>query len=168
MPAWSYTSHELFMATWSYTSHEMLTLHGHTQAVSCSQLHGHTQATNSWSYTEKFNTFLASEQHENSFGQYISLQFLCTYYTMMEESLELRIDVSLDQDKDENQEIIYSQNSDVDVVNLESDCPPVSSSSSSDGGNISGPEHVELVSPTTPPKVFRSASKRFTSLSFAE
>ena len=48
----------------------------------------------------------------NSFGQYISLQFLSTYYTTMEESLELRIDVSLDQDKDENQEIIYSQNSD--------------------------------------------------------
>ena len=148
----------------------MLALHGRTQAVSCSQLHGHTQATNSWSYTEKFNTFLASEQHENSFGQYISLQFLCTCYTTMEESLELRIDVSLDQNKDENQEIIYSQNSDVDVVNLESDCPPVSSSSSSDGdgGNISGSEHVELFSPTTPPKVFRSASKRFTSLSFAE
>ena len=91
-------------------------------------------------------------------------------YTTMEESLELRIDVSLDQDKDENQEIIYSQNSDVVVVNLESDCPPSSSSSSSDGdgANISGPEHVELVSPTTPPKVFRSTSKRFTSLSFAE
>ena len=87
---------------------------------------------------------------------------------MMKESLELRIDVSLDQDKDENQEIIYSQNSDVDVVNLESDFPPSSSSSSSDGAIISGPEHVELVSPTTPPKVFRSASKRFTSLSFAE
>ena len=88
----------------------------------------------------------------------------------MDESLELRIDVSLDQDKDENQEIIYSQNSDVDVVNLESDCPPSTSSSSSDGdgANISGPEHVELVSPTTPPKVFRSASKRFTSFSFAE
>ena len=158
------------MATWSYTSSEMLALHGRTQAVSCSQLHSCTQATNSWSYTEKFNTFLASEQHENSFGQYISLQFLCTYYTTMEESLELRIDVSLDQDKDENQVIIYSQNSDVDVVNLESDCPPVSSSSSSDGdgGNILGPEHVELVSPTTLPKVFRSVSKRFTSLSFTE
>ena len=88
-----------------------------------------------------------------------------------EESLELRIDVSLDQDKDENhKEIIYSQNSDVDVVNLESDSPPLSSSSSSDGdgGNMSGPEHVELVSPTTPPKEFRSASKRFGSLSFAE
>ena len=42
-------------------------LHGHTQAVSCSQLHGHTQATNSWLYTEKFNTFLASEQDEHSF-----------------------------------------------------------------------------------------------------
>ena len=55
----------------------------------------------------------------------------------MEESLELRIDVSLDQDKD----------SYVDVVNLESDCSIASSSSSSDGGNISGPEHVELVSP---------------------
>ena len=90
------------------------------------------------------------------------------YYTTMEESLELKIDVSLDQDKDENQEIIYSQNSDVDVVNLESDCPPASSSSSSDCGNISGPEHVELVSPNISPKVFRSASKRFTSLSFAE
>ena len=96
-------------------------------------------------------------------------------YTMMageEESLELRIDVSLDQAKDENQEkIIYSQNSDEDVVNLESDSPPLSSSASSsdgDGGNMSGPEHVELVSPTTPPKVFRSASKRFSSLSFAE
>ena len=96
-------------------------------------------------------------------------------YTMMageEESLELRIDVSLDQDKDENQqEIIYGQNSDVDVVNLESDSPPSSSSASSsdgDGGNMLGPEHVELVSTTTPPKVFRSASKRFSSLSFAE
>ena len=95
-------------------------------------------------------------------------------YTTMagkEESLELRIDVSLDQDKDENQEIIYSQNSDVDVVNLESDSPPSSSSgcsSDDDGGNMSGPEHVELVSPTTPPKVFRSASKRFSSLSFTE
>ena len=89
-----------------------------------------------------------------------------------EESLELRIDVSLDQDKDENQEeIIYSQNSDVDVMNLESDSPPSSSSAGSsdgDGGNISGPEHVELVSPTTPPKVFRSAIKRFSSLSFAK
>ena len=83
---------------------------------------------------------------------------MSTFYTTMEESLELRIDVSLDQDKD----------SYVDVVNLESDCPIASSSSSSDGGNISGPEHVELVSPTTPPKVFRSASKRFSSLSFAE
>ena len=131
-------------------------------------MHGHTQAANSWSYTEKFNTFLASEQHENSFGQYISLKFLCTYYTTIEESLELRIDVSLDQDKDKNQEIIYSQNSDVNVVNLESDCPPGSSSSDGDGGNISGPEHVELVSPITPPKVFGSASTRFTSLSFAE
>ena len=85
---------------------------------------------------------------------------MSTFYTTMEESLELRIDVSLDQDKD----------SYVDVVNLESDCPIASSSSSSssDGGKISGPEHVELVSPTTPPKVFRSASKRFFSLSFAE
>ena len=148
----------------------MLMLHGHTQAVSSSQLQGCTQVAYSWLYTEKFNTFSASEQHENSFGQYISLQFLCIYYTMMEESLELRIDASLDQDKDENQEIIHSQNSDVDVVNLESDCPPVSSSSSSDGdgGNISGPEPVELVSPTTPAKVFRSASKRFISLSFVE
>ena len=53
----------------------MLMLHGHTQAVSCSQLHGHIPATNSWSYTENFNTFLASEQHEHLFGQYISLQF---------------------------------------------------------------------------------------------
>ena len=89
-----------------------------------------------------------------------------------EESLELRIDVSLDQDKDENQEeIICSQNSDMGVVNLESDSPPSSSSAGSSdgvGGNMSGPEHVELVSPTTPPKVFRSASKRFSSLSFAE
>ena len=95
-------------------------------------------------------------------------------YTIMageEESLELKIDVSLNQDKDENQEIIYGQNSDVGVVNLESDSPPLSSSAGSsddDGGNMSGPEHVELVSPTTPPKVFRSASKRFSSLSFAE
>ena len=82
---------------------------------------------------------MASEQNDNSFGQYISCQFLSTFYTTMEESLELRIDVSLDQDKDENQEIIYSQNSDVDVVNLENDCPPSSSSSSSDGdgGNMS-------------------------------
>ena len=90
----------------------MLVLHGRTQAVSCSQLHGHTQSTNSWSYTEKFNTFFASEQHEHSFGHYISLQLLHISYTMMageEESLELRIDVSLDQDKDENhEEIIYS------------------------------------------------------------
>ena len=84
-----------------------------------------------------------------------------------EESLELRIDVSLDQDKHENQEeIIYSQNSNVDVVNLESDSPLLSSNA--EGGNMSGPEHVELVSWTTPPKVFRSASKRFSSLSFAE
>ena len=49
-------------------------------------------------------------------------------------------------------------------MNFESDSPP--SSSDADGGNMSGPEHVELVSPTTPPKVFRSASKRFSSLSF--
>ena len=53
----------------------MLMLHGRTQAVSCSQLHGHTQATNSWLYTEKFYTFLASEQHEHLLGQYISLKF---------------------------------------------------------------------------------------------
>ena len=55
-------------------------------------------------------------------------------------------------------------------MNLQSDSPPSSSSSSSDGdgGNMSGPKHVELVSPTTPPKVFRSASKMFSSLSFAE
>ena len=88
-----------------------------------------------------------------------------------EESLKLRIDVSLGQDKDENQEIIHSQNSDVDVVNLESDSPPSSSSASSsdgDGGNMSGPEHVELVSPTTPSKVFRSSSKKFSRLSFTE
>ena len=151
----------------------MLVLHGHTQAVSCSQLHGHTQAANSWLYTEKYNTFLASEQNEHSFGQYISLQFLHILYTTMageEESLQLRIDVSLDQDKDENQEeeeIIYSKNSDVDVVNLESDCHPSGSSSSSDS-NMSGPEHVEIISPNTPPKVFKSASKRFSNLSFAE
>ena len=94
-------------------------------------------------------------------------------YTTMEgeeESLQLRIDVSLNQDKDENQEIAYSQssdNSDVDVVTLESDCPSSSSSSSSDG-TISGPEHVEIVSPNTPSKVFKSASKRITNLSFAE
>ena len=93
-----------------------------------------------------------------------------------EESLQLRIDVSLDQDKDENpnqdQEIVYSQsaeNSDVDVVTLESDCPPLSSSSSNSSyGTMSGPEHVEIISPNTPPKVFKSGSKRFTSLSFAE
>ena len=103
---------------------------------------------------------MASEQNDNSFGQYISCQSLATFYTMMEESLELRIDVSLDQDKDSN----------VDVVNLDTDCsiPSSCSSSSSDGGNISGPEHVQLVSTTTAPKVFRSASKRFSSLSFAE
>ena len=86
-----------------------------------------------------------------------------------EESLKLRVDVSLDQDRDENHEkIIYNKNSHVDVVNLESDSPPWSSSSDDDGGNMSGSEHVELVSPTTPPKVLRSASKRFSSLSFAE
>ena len=72
-----------------------------------------------------------------------------------EESLQLRIDVSLDQDKDESQEIVYSQsaeNSDVDVVTLESDCPPLSSSSSSSSdGTMSGPEHVEIISPNTPP-----------------
>ena len=87
-----------------------------------------------------------------------------------EESLQLRIDVSLDQDKDEYQEVVYSQsaeNSDVDVVTLESDCPPSSSSSSSDG-TVSGPEHVEIISPNTPPKVFKSASKRFANLSFVE
>ena len=75
MAAWSYTTHELIMPAWSYTNCEMLTFHGHTQAVSCSQLHGHTQAANFWLYTEKFNTFLASEQHEHSFGQYISFQY---------------------------------------------------------------------------------------------
>ena len=72
--------------------------------------------------------------------------------------------------------IVYSQsaeNSDVDVVTLESDCPPLSSSSSSSSnsssdGTMSGPEHVEIISPNTPPKVFKSASKRFTNLSFAE
>ena len=59
----------------------------------------------------------------------------------------------------------------MDVVNLESDSPPLSSSASSshgDGGNMQGPEHVELVSPITPLKVFRSSSKRFSSLPFAE
>ena len=91
-----------------------------------------------------------------------------------EESLQLRIDVSLDQDKDENHEIVYSQsaeNSDVDVVTLEGDCPPLSSSSSSSSssdGTISGPEHVEIISPNTPLKVFKFASKRFTNLSFAD
>ena len=98
------------------------------------------------------------------------------FYTMMEgeeESLQLRIDVSLDQGKDENQDqgIVYSQsaeNSDVDVVTLESDCPPSSSrSSSSSDGTMSGSEHVAIISPNTPPKVFKSASKRFTNLSFA-
>ena len=78
------------------------------------------------------------------------------FYTMMEgeeESLQLRIDGSLDQDKDENQyqEIVYSQSaesSDVGVVTLESDCPPSSSSSnSSSDGTMSGPEHVEIISP---------------------
>ena len=101
------------------------------------------------------------------------------FYTMMEgeeESQQLRINVSFDQDKDENpnqdQEIAYSQsakNSDEDVVTLESDCPPSSSSSSSSSdGTMSGPEHVEIISLNTPPKVFKSASKRFTNLSFAE
>ena len=93
-----------------------------------------------------------------------------------EESLQLRIHVSLDQDKDENpnqdQAIVYSQsadNSDLDVVTLESDCPPLSSSrSSSSDGTMSGPEHVEIISPNTPPKMFKSASKRFTNLLFAE
>ena len=91
-----------------------------------------------------------------------------------EEFLQLRIEVSLDQDNDENQEIIYSQsaeNSDVDVMTLESDCPPLSSSSSSSSSSystMSGPEHVKIISPNTPPKVFKSASKRFTNLSFAE
>ena len=70
-----------------------------------------------------------------------------------EESLELRIDVSLDQDKYENQEeIIYSQNSNVDVVNLESDSPPLSSDA--DGGNsqdlnmwnLSAPPHLQRCS----------------------
>ena len=99
------------------------------------------------------------------------------FYTTIEgveESLQLRIDVSLDQDKDENQdqEIVYSQspeNSEVDVVTLESDCPPLSSSSSSSSDDImSGPQHVEIISPNTPSKEFKSASKRFTNLSFAE
>ena len=60
----------------------------------------------------------------HSFGQYISLQFLDIFDTAMEgeeESLQLRIGVSLDQDKAENQEIVYSQsveNSGVDVVTL--------------------------------------------------
>ena len=95
-----------------------------------------------------------------------------TYMEGEEESLQLRIEVSLDQDKDENQEIIYSQsaeNSDLDVVTLESDCPPSSSSSSSSSdGTMSGPEHVKIISLNTPPKVFKSASKRLTSLLFAE
>ena len=84
------------------------------------------------------------------------------FYTTMEgeeESLQLRIDVSFHQDKDENQnqdqEIVYSQNaenSDVDVVTLESDCPPLSSSgssSSSSDDTVSGPEHVKIISPNT-------------------
>ena len=83
---------------------------------------------------------------------------------------------ALHNNKDENpnqdQEIVYSQsakNSDEDVVTLESDClPSSSSSSSSSDGTMSGPEHVEIISPNTPPKVFKSASKRFTNLSFAE
>ena len=89
-----------------------------------------------------------------------------------EESLQLRIDVSLDQDKDKNQEIIYNQsaeNSDVDVMTLESDCSHSSSSSSSSSdGTMARSEHVEIISPNTPPKVFKSTSKRFTNLSFAE
>ena len=96
-------------------------------------------------------------------------------YTMMagqEESLEFKIDVSFDQDKDENQEeIIYSQNPEVDVVNLESDSPPSSSSASSsdgDDGNMSGPEHVELVSPITPPRCLDLPARGFSSWSFAE
>ena len=81
------------------------------------------------------------------------------FYTTMEgeeESLQLRIDVSLDHDKDENQnqdqEIVYSQsteNSDVDVVTLESDCPPLSSSSSSSSSSddtMSGPEPLQKCS----------------------
>ena len=82
--------------------------------------------------------------------------FLDILYTTMdgeEESLQLRIDVSLDQDNDENQEIIYSQssdNSDMNVVNLESNYPPLSSISD---GTMSGPENVELVSPNIPPIV---------------
>ena len=89
----------------------------------------------------------------HSFGQYLCLLIfghILYHHGGEEESLQLRIDVSLDQDKDENQEIIYSQsseNSDVDVVTLKSDCPPSSSSSSSDG-TMSGPEHVEIVSPS--------------------
>ena len=86
------------------------------------------------------------------------------------ETMQLRIDVSLDQDKDENQdqEIVYSQsaeNSHVDVVTLESDCPSSSnstSSSSSSDDTMSGPKHVEIISLNTPPNVFKSASKRFT------
>ena len=83
------------------------------------------------------------------------------FYTTMEgeeESLPLRIGVSLDQDKDENpnqdHKIVYSQsaeNSDVDVATLESDCPLSSSSSCSSDGTMSGSEHVEIISPNTPP-----------------
>ena len=139
-------------------------LHGRTQAVSCSQLHGHTQAANSWLYTEKFNTFLASEQNEHSFGQYISLQFFA--HIIYHDGRGGEISATQNENQ-EGEEIIYSQNSDVDVVNLESDCPPSSSNSSSDS-NMSGPEYVKIISPNTHPKVFKSASKRFSNLSFAE
>ena len=139
--------------------------------------HGHTQAVYTCSYTEKFNIYSASEQDEPFVCNILACNFLDMSYTTMggeEESLQLRIDVSLDQDKDENWKIIYSQraeNSDVDVVTLESDCPPLSSSSSSSSssdGTMSGPEHVEIISTHIPPKVFKFASKRFTNLSFAE
>ena len=71
------------------------------------------------------------------------------FYTIMEgeeESLQLRIDVSLDQEKDE---IVYSQsaeNSDVDVVTLESDCLRVAAAAAVMA--LSGPEHWKLSAPT--------------------
>ena len=73
--------------------------------------------------------------------------------------MQLKIDVSLDQDQGDET---------VDVVTLESNCPPGSSSSSSDRDILSGSEHIQLVSPITPLKVFRSAGKRFSNLPFAE
>ena len=105
-----------------------------------------------------------------SYAVYISLQFLGISYTTMGGgrnlcnselmSLWTRIMMKIRIKK------MFTVNSDVDVVTLESDCLPSSRNSSYDG-TMSGPKHMEIVSPNTPPKVFRSASKRFTNLSFA-